>query len=238
MKIKDYLLLTGFGLLTIINAVKGQPSNNLESNVNNSWTYVGKSKHKSIPYEEFMSADSTLMQGIDNVALHSNHTFVDPQGNSREIYLAIATSYGNNFFNYIAHTNFLNPGDKEILENVVNSCGGFINTDTTSSIDIYKDWVTITLNECDIPVSINEINSNNTLTNYPNPTLNDFFVTSTTANINQLRIYNTAGQEVYREDNINKNLIHLQQVLEKPGLYIIRAITDDGQIISSKQVKQ
>lgn len=237
MKIKDYLLLTGVGLLTLINTVKGQPSNNLESNVNNSWKYIGISNNKSIPYEEFMSADSTLMQGFGDVALHTNHTFVDPQGNSREIYLAVATNYGNNFFSYIAHTNFLNPGDKEILVSVINSCGGFINTDTTSSIDIYKDWVTTTLNECDIPVSINEINLNNTLTNYPNPTLDDFFVTST-ANINELSIYNTAGQEVYHKDNIDKNLIHLQQALEKPGLYIIRAITDNGEIISTKQVKQ
>lgn len=111
-----------------------------------------------IPYQEFMSADSTIVQGLENVALYSTHLFVDPNGYSREIYLAIATTDSQNgyFFNYVSHANMLQADDKEILENVVNSRGGFINTDTTSSIPLYINWATTTLHNCGVMVGLSE----------------------------------------------------------------------------------
>jgi len=211
------------------------------------WFYAGKTndskipyKNVGIPYHEFMSADSTIVQSLENVALHSTHLFVDPDGNHKEIYLPIATiqSQTGNFFNYISHTNMLQQGDKEILENVVNSCGDFINTDTTSSIPFYINWAEKTLQNCGVMVGLNEIEQKNErpINIYPNPSASGFNLSSTRP-LSNIEFYNISGQRVFSYDDLAENNTLYLNIIEQRGLYIFRAMCEN-EIFIKKLVKK
>jgi hypothetical protein len=208
------------------------------------WFYVGNvDHHKSsrqkgvIPYEEFMIADSIITQGLEGVVLHSTHLFVDPLGNTEDIYLPIVISGGEmgHFFNFVSHTNLIEPHQKEILENVFNSCGGFIDTDTTSSIPDYVSWVSTLLNDCGVSVHILELEKAITIQSFPNPCKDSFFVSSP-IKIQKLSIFNFVGYQIYKNDNVNDYSLQIMVLTEMPQILTIIAETVCGQISVSKQI--
>lgn len=84
-----------------------------------------------------------------------------------------------------------------------------------------------------LPLSVEELSMQNSLTLYPNP-VSEVLNINTTSNIDKVTIFNSIGQSVYSEVNTGKTSLPVNVANLKSGVYSIEVVLADGSILVEK----
>jgi hypothetical protein len=87
-------------------------------------------------------------------------------------------------------------------------------------------------------ISIDNTGSENTfIMAYPNPTTESFVHLKFSDNIKAISIYNVIGEEVFHSSDLSSDTNMMVNILAK-GIYILKAVSADNKLISTKFTKQ
>ncbi|RLD61895.1 MAG: hypothetical protein DRJ01_07105 [Bacteroidetes bacterium] len=135
-------------------------------------------------------------------------------------------AHGTVIFSVIDSTITYTPDVDYVGKDTVSYC--FYSTqdttiaDTANFILTMKDYV-----------SINEIN-NNRIYIYPNPVVNNSFTIENSKNIKSVEIFNSIGQLVYKNSDINRNSVYVDFAGHNKGVYITKVILEDDSLSTNK----
>jgi hypothetical protein len=237
-----------------VGVIPFMPSQTYSQNENNQeWVYQGpiSTNFKSVNnLEDLMKADTAVAvnHNLPYPEFHKNHIFMNPNtGEIRNILMAVVasndTATGGDLAGYTWLQN-LNSGDEEVLNSLPNACINYVDVDTIQNISTYTIGITKFWEDCGyITTSIQEprfteSNSTNRMLVYPNPSTNGFTI-KPNQEISLIEIYNINGQKIY--ENPSKveagNTLFLKPELSN-GVYIIKAETIDGKVLTEKVIQK
>ncbi|MCK4407024.1 MAG: T9SS type A sorting domain-containing protein [Bacteroidales bacterium] len=93
---------------------------------------------------------------------------------------------------------------------------------------------------CELPISINEtVSEHKQICVYPNPVDDRIMIKNLPSEPIEISIFNTMGQKVFNKRNVSSERNHITIISNlKPGLYYIRIISINNELLTKKIIKR
>lgn len=177
-----------------------------------------------------------------NVEINRTHIFITPAGNRYDITLALATATdtipGTGLSGYAWKHNLTPVLEKVLLDSMPGTCIAVVDIDTASAAG-YRAFATNHLLSCGYVITSVGAVSATSVSIFPNPCKNKFTIQITDhSKINRVSVFNRNGIMVYEARPHSKNIAIVDISDASDGLYLIRILTDDGELIIRKVMKE